>query len=177
MPRSLLLPVHVVLVLSCAVPDRRAPEPAPVTAEPAAAEPAAVATPRVHFVAAAPTGDVAAEIARFVAATRAEGREPLVYVGATWCEPCGYFHRAAEAGELDTELPALSLLEFDLDRDQDRLAVAGYASRMIPLFVVPETDGRPSPHRIEGSIHGPGSPAQIVPRLLEILAARSPGAP
>jgi thiol-disulfide isomerase/thioredoxin len=118
----------------------------------------------------APEGEVRALVRAFVARVRAEGREPIVYVGATWCEPCRYFHAAAERGELDGSLPALALLEFDRDRDGDRLDAAGYGSRMIPLFVSPELDGAPSARRIEGSIHGPDSPQEIVPRLLAILA-------
>ncbi len=94
-----------------------------------------------------------------------------MYVGASWCEPCRYFHQAAEHGELDDALPPLALLEFDRDRDGVRLDAAGYGSRMIPLFVSPDDDGHPSARRIEGSIHGPGSPREIVPRLLAILPA------
>src|SRR4051812_33707292 len=54
------------------------------------------------------------------------GRRLLVYVSATWCEPCQRFHKAVRAGELDASFPQLSLLEFDQDRDQVRLEQAGY---------------------------------------------------
>lgn len=118
---------------------------------------------------AAGEGDVATQVQSFVRAAHAERRTPLVYVGATWCEPCRYFHDAAERGELDAEFPPMALLEFDQDTDGSRLAAAGYGSRMIPLFVVPAEDGRGGSQRIEGSIHGPGSPAQIAPRLRAIL--------
>ena len=111
-----------------------------------------------------------AQVRSFVAQARTEGRTPLVYVGATWCEPCQYFHRAAEQGQLDPSLPRLALLEFDRDRDGARLDAAGYSSRMIPLFVVPGEDGRATSRHIEGSIHGPGSPAEITPRLRALLA-------
>ncbi|WP_437674260.1 TlpA family protein disulfide reductase [Sorangium sp. So ce131] len=101
---------------------------------------------------------------------RREGRELVVYVGASWCEPCTRFHDAVKAGRLDATFPALRLLEFDLDRDRDRLAAAGYASKMIPLFVVPGEDGRGTPLRIEGSVKGARAVDEIVPRLEEILA-------
>src|SRR5260370_1046662 len=55
---------------------------------------------------------------------RTEGRTLIVYVGAMWCEPCQHFHHAAERGDLDSEFPRLTLLEFDLDRDRERLAAA-----------------------------------------------------
>ncbi len=134
------------------------------------APPSSVPTsgPRVRFTPAG-EGELSALVRTFAASARAEGRIPLVYVGATWCEPCQYFHRAAENGELDGELPALALLELDLDRDGDRIAAAGYGSRMVPLFAVPGADGRGTDQRIEGSIHGPGSPQQIAPRLRAIL--------
>lgn len=124
--------------------------------------------PQIRFVP-APPGDVGAAVRAFVADARAEGRAPLVYVGASWCEPCQYFHAAAERGELDTALPRVALLEFDRDRDGSRLDAAGYSSRMIPLFVVPDDAGRPTERRIEGSIHGPGSPSEIAPRLRALL--------
>ncbi len=117
----------------------------------------------------APEGELPPLVRSFVAEARAEGRVPLVYVGASWCEPCRYFHRAAESGELDSTLPRLALLELDRDRDGERLDAAGYSSRMIPLFVVPGEDGRATPRHIEGSIHGPGSPAEITPRLRALL--------
>ena len=135
---------------------------------PNASHEARVEGPHIRFVAAG-EGEVSALVERFARNARAQGRVPLVYVGATWCEPCRYFHEAAERGALDAEFPAMALLEFDQDRDGERLALAGYTSRMIPLFVVPSEDGSASERRIEGSIHGPGSPAQIAPRLRAIL--------
>ncbi|GAB4195218.1 MAG: hypothetical protein OHK0013_01180 [Sandaracinaceae bacterium] len=128
----------------------------------------AAPTPHLRFVRAG-EGDVVPLVRAFVVEARAEGRLPLVYVGASWCEPCQYFHAAAERGELDAVLPPLALLELDRDRDGARLDAAGYGSRMIPLFVVPDADGRPTDRRIEGSIHGPGSPQEITPRLRAIL--------
>jgi thiol-disulfide isomerase/thioredoxin len=113
--------------------------------------------------------DVAETVRREVARSKADKREVLVYVGATWCEPCQYFHDAAAAGELDGAFPGLRLVEFDLDRDREALARAGYASRMIPLFALPREDGSGSGEQIEGSIKGPGAVAQITPRLKALL--------
>ncbi len=124
--------------------------------------------PHVRFEHAA-EGALAPLVRTFVDRAHAEGRVALVYVGATWCEPCRYFHAAAERGELDAVLPSVALLELDLDRDSARIAEAGYRSQMIPMFAVPGPDGRASGRRIEGSIHGPGSPAQITPRLRAML--------
>src|SRR6185503_15229269 len=101
---------------------------------------------------AAPTGEDVATIVRpELERARKDGKDLLVYVGATWCEPCQRFHHAAEKGELDAVFPRLRVLEFDLDRDGERLAVAGYVSKLIPLFVAPNDDGTASARRIEGS--------------------------
>jgi thiol:disulfide interchange protein len=124
----------------------------------------------VETLAAPAQGDVQ-EIARGeVARAKGEGRKLLVYVGAKWCEPCQRFHEAAKAGQLDGTFPGLRLLEFDLDRDQDRLRAAGYTSRLIPLFALPREDGTASGQQIEGSIKGPGAVDQITPRLQQLMA-------
>src|SRR4051794_1835975 len=147
-----------------------APRPATVGSAPPAfggSAPAAAKAPPlpVEFVAAPADGEVAAIVQGEFARARDQGRTLLVYVGATWCEPCKRFHDAAAAGQLDATFPGLRLVEFDLDRDRDRLERAGYASRMIPLFALPRADGTGSGQQIEGSIKGEGAVHQISPRL------------
>jgi hypothetical protein len=142
--------------------------------------PAAVAEPRgpgatakrVEIVA-APAGDDAAALVRAeLERARSDGRDLVVYVGATWCEPCTRFHEAAAAGQLDRTFPGLRLLEFDHDRDEPRLQAAGYTSRMIPLFALPGADGRASGKQIEGSVKGEAAVGEISPRLAALLARR-----
>ena len=113
--------------------------------------------------------EVSAVVRRQLAIANSEGREVLVYVGATWCEPCQRFHDAAAHGALDAPFPRLTLVEFDLDRDGDRLRSAGYASQYIPLFALPGADGRGTGKQIEGSIKGDGAVAEMTPRLRALL--------
>lgn len=128
-------------------------------------------TPRgLQMVEAPAGGEVAPLVTRELARAHKEGRQLLVYVGATWCEPCRRFHAAAAAGKLNAAFPTLRLLEFDLDRDGARLERAGYRSQFIPLFALPRADGRSSGRQIEGSIKGDGAVAQIAPRLRALLA-------
>jgi hypothetical protein len=119
---------------------------------------------------AAPEGEVAPLVKQELWRAQKERRQLLVYVGAPWCEPCRRFHEAASGGQLDAQFPALRLLEFDHDRDDERLRAAGYASRLIPLFAAPAADGRASGRQIEGSIKGQGAVAQITPRLAALLS-------
>ena len=100
----------------------------------------------------------------------ASGQRVLVYVGATWCEPCQRFHKALESGQLDEALAGTKFIEFDLDRDRSELRAAGYNSQYIPLFSVPDQSGHASGRAIEGSIKGDSAVREnLVPRLLSLL--------
>src|SRR6185369_10535784 len=66
----------------------------------------------------------------------------LVYVGASWCEPCQRFHEAVERGELNGTLDGLRFLEFDQDQDASALKNAGYVYQYIPVLALPDPDGR-----------------------------------
>jgi hypothetical protein len=123
----------------------------------------------VDVMSAPATGEVA-DVVRVEARRAARiGRRLLVYVGAPWCEPCRRFHDAVKSGQLDGSFPGLRLLEFDHDRDEARLAAAGYTSRLIPLLALPAKDGRASGKQMEGSIKGDGAVGQMAPRLKELL--------
>lgn len=140
-----------------------APDPAPTTAA------APARGPLIEWVPAA-DGDVPALVQAEMEKAKKDGRTLLVYVGATWCEPCQRFHEASEKGQVTGDLPPLRMLEFDLDRDADRLVAAGYQSRMIPLFVLPGADGRASDVRMEGGLKGPAAAGNIASRLRAMLA-------
>ena len=70
----------------------------------------------------------------------------------------------------DASREARKLLEFDFDRDAERLQAAGYASKYIPMFALPTPDGAASGRQTEGAIKGEGGVAFIVPRVLALLA-------
>lgn len=165
--RRLLAFAISMLAFGCGAPEPVKPDPAP----PASAK---VESLPIQFVPAPDAGEVKAQVQAEYQKAKAEGRQLLVYVGAKWCEPCQRFHDAATAGKLNDAFPGVRLVEYDLDRDRDRLIDAGYGSKMIPLFALPREDGAPAGPRIEGSIKGPGAVAQITPRLREVLAGRSP---
>src|SRR5580692_10203466 len=141
--------------LACKTPVDAAPDPAP----------RAAATRRMRATNAPAEGDVDAIVRAAMAAAIAERRRVVVYVGATWCEPCQRFHHAVERGELDATFPDVDLVTFDADRDSERLASAGYVSRLIPLLALPGPDGRASGKQVEGGIKGEGAVAYIAPRL------------
>jgi hypothetical protein len=124
---------------------------------------------RLELVDATPAADVKPQIAGELARTTAAYKHMLVYVGASWCEPCGQFHDAALAGKLDATFGDVRMLVFDADRDNEALDRAGYKYQLIPLFAVPRADGSASGRQIEGSIKGVDAVAQIAPRLRALV--------
>jgi hypothetical protein len=151
-------------------PEPDASAPAAAAATPAASSKAVPGAGRLRLVESPAQGSVEAVVQSGWDAALAERRRLVVYVGAAWCEPCRRFHAAAERGELDDIFPNVTLLEFDLDRDRDRLASAGYASKLIPLFALPTSTGAASGKQIEGGIKGDGALGFIVPRLEALLS-------
>ncbi len=117
----------------------------------------------------APKGDVAALVRAARTQARAHNRSLLVYIGATWCEPCQRFHHAAEEGKLDDKFPTMSLLVFDLDADNNRLRAAQYGPGYVPYFGVPDESGKATSTSLAGSIKGEGAVDQMTPRLLELV--------
>lgn len=98
----------------------------------------------------------------------------LVYVGASWCEPCQRFHQAVERGELNGTLDGLRFLEFDQDRDAGALKTAGYVYQYIPVLALPDPDGRNHGRMISGSIKGPRAVQEnLVPRLQALLSGKA----
>lgn len=153
--------------------SRAEPEPKPRTnlpAETSSGAPGPLVLARgVRIVHAGPGSDASQVIREQRDAARRDGRDLVVYVGAKWCEPCRAVHDAAQRGQLDSDFPEMTLLEFDLDEDSERLASAGYASQFIPLFVVPGADGRATDKRVEGSVKGTGAVPSIIARLRPLL--------
>ncbi|HEY2510203.1 MAG TPA: thioredoxin family protein [Polyangiaceae bacterium] len=176
--RSVLRARVGISALAIAFASACAKNPPPDEVKPAEKSPASAAAPGRHGGIQwtnAPEGtmDVASAVREAAARAQKDGRSLLVYVGATWCEPCQRFHHAVEQGELDSAFPSLSVLAFDTDRDGEALATAGYVSRLIPLFAVPNADGRASGRQIEGSVKGAAAVGEIAPRLRALLAGGS----
>lgn len=151
--------VGVVVLVAAAGCKREAP--APVAAKPKGHV-------RLLPAPASAPDQLAPLVAQQQRASSAEGRTLLVYVGAPWCEPCQRFHAAAESGQLDADFGDLDLLTFDADADAERLLLAGYESKFIPLLVVPGPDGRGTDRRMEGSVKG-DAVADMAPRLKQVL--------
>ncbi len=166
MAQRFVLAIVAVLLWALLGCSKETPE---VTKEPATNAPTKESA-RIEWIKAPAGEDAASVVKREVERAQIDKKRLLVYVGATWCEPCKRFHDAAEAGQLDGVFPNLRLVEFDLDVDGERLARAGYASKMIPLFAIPTQNGTGSGKQIEGSVKGEGAVLNLQNRLKPLLA-------
>jgi thiol-disulfide isomerase/thioredoxin len=125
----------------------------------------------VRFVTAPIDGVVSTIMAAQLSRSQTENRRVLLYAGASWCEPCRFFHEAVDRGELTGKLGAVDLVAFDSQVDAERLLLSGYESQFIPLFALPNPDGKASGRHIEGSTKGSAAVNDdLVPRLKELLA-------
>jgi hypothetical protein len=121
------------------------------TAVSSAVAPAASATPdataaggHVKVVEATQDSDALTLIRTRRLEAKAESRVLVVYVGATWCEPCKRFKAEVQSGRLDDRLGKVTLLAFDADKDGDRLGASGYTYKFVPFVALPASDGRPA---------------------------------
>ena len=117
---------------------------ATTTAAPPTAQPHKAADGALKVVQAAQDSDALSLIRTKRLEAKAEGRVLVVYVGATWCDPCKKMKAEMEAGRLDARLGKTTFLAFDADKDQDRLASVGYTFKFIPYVALPGADGRPT---------------------------------
>jgi len=164
----------MVAALALATACQSAPSDAPRPRLAPSATNAAWGATAPRFVA-APSGLSAVEpfIREQVELASATGSRTLVYVGASWCEPCQRFHAAVLAGRLDDVLAKTRLVEFDAEQHNAPLHRAGYVYEFIPVIAIPNPDGRSSGHLLSGSIKGPSAvTADLVPRLRALLAER-----
>jgi thiol-disulfide isomerase/thioredoxin len=134
------------------------------------AQPADVSATGVELIdAPAGVADVASLVRVTALQLAVRHRRLVVYVGATWCEPCQQIHAAIAAHQLDATFPDLSLLVFDFDRDEPALDKAGYTSPFIPLFALPAPDGRASERREFGGKHAVDNVPLLTGKLRRLL--------
>ena len=162
----------VLLLLACLVDcSRPAPKPRKEQAPTAAAAANAANAPPPAFLRyPRPGGAIEPWVQEQVELAEAAHLRVLVYVGASWCEPCQRFHQAVEHGELNGTLNGLRFLEFDQDQDASALKTAGYVYQYIPVLALPDPDGKNHGKMISGSIKGPHAVQEnLVPRLQALL--------
>lgn len=163
-----------VFALGCAEPREQTPRERALTGKAVGSDAPAPAKMPPPLLLEAPSSPT--DLRPFVAGAMRDhpDRAAVLYVGATWCEPCTRFHQALVKNELDDILKGTLVIELDFDRHQEALGLMGCESKMIPLFSIPNSDGSCSAKRIEGGIKGEGAVAELAPRLVRFLADQVP---
>lgn len=136
-------------LLACNPTPKEAAKAEPSGAVVTAAASTGAATPaktggRIQVVQAAQDSDALSAIRTERLKAKADGRVLVVYVSATWCEPCKKLKEEIEAGRLDDRYGKTTLLAFDADKDLDRLGAAGYTFKFVPYVALPGADGKPA---------------------------------
>lgn len=96
--------------------------------------------------------------------SKATGRVLVVFVSATWCDPCKQLKAEIQAGRLDARLSKIDLFAFDADRDGDRLRAAGYSFAYVPFVALPGADGGPADSQ-QATGHGGGAWRELLGKL------------
>ena len=173
--RSLIAPLLATLLVPLLVSCGRAPSKPRKDSSPAAAASIAAKAPPPKFLHYPRKGGaIEPWVQEQVELAEAAHSRVLVYVGASWCEPCQRFHQAVERGELNGTLNGLRFLEFDQDQDASALKTAGYVYQYIPVLALPDPDGRNHGRMISGSIRGSNAIKEnLVPRLQALLSGQA----
>jgi thioredoxin-like negative regulator of GroEL len=143
-------------------------------AEPSATSPSVVAASgsampaktsgKIQVITAAQDSDALSLVRTERLKAKADGRVLVVYVSATWCEPCKKLKEEIEAGRLDDRYGKTTLLAFDADKDLDRLGAAGYTFKFVPYVALPGADGRPAESQ-EATGHGKDAWKELLGKL------------
>lgn len=149
--------VVALALLACNPTPKEAAKADPTATTVAAATSALPVPPKsggkIQVVPAAQDSDALSAIRTERLKAKADGRVLVVYVSATWCEPCKKLKEEIEAGRLDNRYGKTTLLAFDADKDVDRLGAAGYTFKFVPYVALPGADGRPAESQ-EATGHG-----------------------
>jgi thiol-disulfide isomerase/thioredoxin len=141
-------------------------EPSPTVVAPStSASPAAPKSGgKIQVVNAAQDSDALSLVRTERLKAKADGRVLVVYVSATWCDPCKKLKEEIEAGRLDDRYGKTTLLAFDADKDLDRLGAAGYTFKFVPYVALPGADGRPAESQ-EATGHGKDAWKELLGKL------------
>lgn len=162
------------LACACTNDDVRSPAAATSTAAPSAERPSVPtpteSTPPVGPVAkddapkgappltvvqlAPASGELAELLATAASRARADGRVPVVEMGASWCPPCKKLDALLGNSEFTASLSGIALLQIDSDEWGEALDEAGFRARTIPAFYVVDAGGKPKGEPLSGAKWG-----------------------
>lgn len=93
-------------------------------------------------------------------------QKPILYIGATWCEPCAALKKYKSDPRMAEAFEGTYVIELDLDDWKlDELKALGLRAGVVPVFHALGADGRASGKTIDGGAWGDNIPENMAPPL------------
>lgn len=98
-------------------------------------------------------------------------QKPVLYIGATWCEPCSALKKYKSDPRMAEAFQGTYVIELDLDDWKvDELKALGFRAGVVPVFHVLGADGRASGPTIDGGAWGDNIPENMAPPLKKFFS-------
>ncbi len=107
--------------------------------------------------------DVVRVAARFAAEAVAAGETPVIYVGATWCQPCLLYKKSLDDPRMKAAHEGVRVLEADADLHD--LSALGISPNGIPHWATVDASGVSDGRAIDGGAWGDNTPENMAPAL------------
>jgi len=114
-------------------------------------------------------GELLPLLAAQVERAKGKGLVPIVEFYADWCPPCRAFQQALEHPRMREALRGTLLIKVNAEDWQDKMKGTGYVVRSIPLFVLPNADGRPSDKILDGDKWRRPTPDAMAASIAKLL--------
>ncbi len=165
----------LVLVVGCVPSEKRSSDGAP---SPSAAADKKSTPSSVHTDARNPSwvavpkgsGGLAAAIAREIAKKPSATAKPIVYLGASWCDPCAAIKRFKTDPRMLDAFQGTYVIELDVDDwKSEGLGALGYKTGTVPVFYAVDAAGKASGPTINGGAWGDNIPETMAPPLKKFV--------
>ena len=160
---ALLVP----LLILVACDDGKASTESPDGDTKAEAKPAAEAWSKV-----AAGASLAGKIKARVADAEKAKLKPVVYVGATWCEPCLAIKKHRDDPRMKEAFTGVAIIEVDMDQwKSEQFAELNMKPSAIPVFYAVGSDGKATGKEIDGGAWGDNIPENMAPPLKRFFSS------
>lgn len=127
--------------------------------------PQAAPKPPIHTSDLPDGSDVSAGLRGAVGEAERAGLKPVLYLGATWCQPCVAYERALFHPEMVAAHANVLLVKADFDRHGSALEAAGFVASGVPFWCHLDREGGNSGRCITGAAWGEDTPENMAPVL------------
>jgi hypothetical protein len=107
-----------------------------------------------------------------VAKAQAKKLTPIVYVGATWCDPCLALKKHRDDPKMVDAFEGTFVIEIDADDwNAASFGALGYKTSVIPIFIAVDAEGKATGRTIDGGAWGDNIPQNMAPPLKQFFSS------